>query len=218
MIARQFETEAPEAGDEPLSPTPRLREQMSPIGHLLSRNLLDEAVRALQEDLALLQAEQQRGLRSLGGTLEQLGKEFEAVRCQLAVLTEPLLVAHQGLAGAAAESDPERVAERTEVHLRFERLEKQVALLMRGMDAVDGLRYQSEVHTRALARLTDLITEVVKPRPPEGLLALEETVQAMERAQRRAARFQLVAASLLGLGLTPGLAALVWLLLRANGF
>jgi uncharacterized coiled-coil protein SlyX len=210
MIARPWETEieVQEDGEDSL-PAPRQRSQPSPIGHLLSQNLLDEAVRALQEDLAMLQAEQERGLGSLGGALEQIGQEIGAVRAQLSALAEPLLNAQPTLPA-------EVEAERAEIEQRFERLEKQVGLLMRGMDSVDALRYQSDVHTRALARLTDLLGEVVRPRPVEGLEPLQHAVAALERSQRRDARFQLIALSLLGVGVAPGIGALVWLLLRSG--
>jgi hypothetical protein len=87
---------------------------------------------------------------------------------------------------------------------------------MRGLDSVDALRYQSDVHTRALARLTDLLGEVVRPRPVEGLEPLQQAVAALERGQRRDARFQAVTLSLLGVGVTPGIGALVWLILRGG--
>ena len=213
MIARPWETETGVEEDGDGSPrAPRLRSEPSPIGQLLSQNLLDEAVRALQEDLAMLQADQERGLGSLGGALAQIGEEIGAVRTQLSALAEPLLNAQA--AGPPLEAETER--ERVELELRFERLEKQVGLLMRGMDSVDTLRYQSDVHTRALARLTDLLGEVVRPRPVEGLEPLQQAVIALERSQRRDAKVQVIALSLLGIGVTPGIGALAWLLLRSG--
>jgi hypothetical protein len=224
MIARQLNTDIPETGEDQFQPSPRLRDQISPIGHLLSQNLLDEAVRSLQEDLAMLQAEQQRGLNSLGGALDHLNHEVGAVRSQLSLLTEPRLLAQQTPVAAPsdAEASPDdtrdsRYPSRAETDLQFDRIEKQIALLMRGMDAVDVLRYQSDVHTRALARLTDLLGEVVKPRQPEGFAELELAVRTMESSQRRSARTQLMAFSILGLGLAPGIGALTWMILRATG-
>ena len=214
MIVRQWENGLEEHGEETVR-APRLRSEPSPIGQLLGQNLLDDAVRALQEDLALLQAEQERGLGSLGGTLEQIGQELGAVRTQLAALAEPILTAHAS-AATSGDSDAQRDRERAELESRFDRLEKQVALLMRGMDSVDQLRYQSDVHTRALARLTDLLGEVVRPRPVEGLEPLQEAVISLERSQRQNGRLQVVALSLLGLGMTPGIGALTWLLLRGG--
>lgn len=215
MIARQWESETDTAPEEraELAPEPRLREHASPISQLLGQNMLDEAVRALQEDLALLQAEQERSLGSLNGTLEQIGQELGAVRAQLTALAEPLL---NGQVARGGEAESER--ERTEIQLRLERLEKQVTVLMRGMDAVDSLRYQSDVHTRALARLTDLLGEVVRPKPVEGLEPLKEAVTALERSQRRTARFQVALMALLGIGITPGLGALAWLVAQRGGF
>ena len=210
MMARSRDTETADSNDEPLDPGPRVRKQTSPIGQLLGQNMLDEAVRALQEDLAMLQAEQERGLSSLGGALQQIGQELGAVRTQLSALAEPLLAARPGLVPADSQREVDGVA----VDLRLERLEKQAALLMRGLDTVDGLRHQSEVHTRALARLTDLVGEAVRPKPVEGLEELQQAVAAVEVSQRKQARTGRIASVLLGLGLTPGLGALVWLLLQ----
>src|SRR5919197_3974719 len=123
MMARQWEAELNAGEDELPQPPPRLREPPSPIGQLLGQNLLDEAVRALQEDLAMLQAEQERGLVSINGTLEQIGQELSAVRAQLIALTEPILSAQASVAPAGQESEAERERERDETELRFERLE-----------------------------------------------------------------------------------------------
>lgn len=215
MIARQWDAELDQHGEEAVR-APRLRSQPSPIGQLLGQNLLDDAVRALQEDLALLQAEQERGLGSLGCTLEQIGQELSAVRTQLTALAEPLMTAHAAGGDGPAEAELARERERAAVEARFERIEKQVALLVRGMDSVDQLRYQSDVHTRALARLTDLLGEVVRPRPVEGLEPLQEAVAALERSQRQSSRLQVAALSLLGLAVTPGIGALTWLILRGG--
>ena len=213
MIVRPWETEVEDNGEE--SPrAPRPRSEPSPLGQLLGQNSFDEAVRALQEDLAMLQVEQERRLGSLGGALEEIGQEIAAVRAQLAALAEPLLNARA--AGGSTGAETERERERAETQLRFDRLEKQVGLLMRGLDSVDSLRYQSDVHTRALARLTDLLGEVVRPRPLEGLEPLQQAVASLEARQRREARFQVIALSLLGVGMTPGIGALAWLLLRSG--
>src|SRR6266542_453583 len=177
-------------------------------------NRVDDSLRALQEDLAMLQAEQERGLSSLGGALEHIGLELGAVRTQLTALTEPLLA---GLADKPGlESEPGEQGELAEAQMRFERLEKQLGLLMRGLDAVEGLRYQSDVHTRALARLTDLLGEVMQPKPIEGLEMLKQSVAALEHGQRRNARIQMIALAIFGLGLSPGLVARVWLWLRSS--
>jgi hypothetical protein len=134
------------------------------------------------------------------------------VRAQLSALAEPLLAR-----AAAPELDGDEWAserQQAEIERRFERIEKQVALLVRGMDSVDTLRYQSDVHTRALARLTDLLSEVLKPKPVEGMLELQRAVIALEAGQQRTSRVQVLALSLLGVGLTPGIGALAWLILR----
>src|SRR5207249_7256945 len=135
-----------------------------------------------------------------------IGQELGAVRTQLSALAEPLFAARPGLAPADSQREVDRVA----LDPRLERLEKQVALLMRGLDTVDGLRHQSEVHTRALARLTDLVGEAVRPKPVEGLEELRQAVAALEVNQRKQARARRIASVLLGLTLTPALGALVW--------
>src|SRR5919199_7015400 len=104
MIVRQWETELEENAAEAVR-TPRLRSEPSPIGQLLGQNLLDDAVRALQEDLAMLQAGQERGLDSLGGALAQIGQEIGAVRAQLAVLAEPIMKAQAAEPGAEVETE-----------------------------------------------------------------------------------------------------------------
>jgi uncharacterized coiled-coil protein SlyX len=216
MIARQCDTgiggseaEAVDAGAPP-------RSESSPLDDLFSERMLDEAMRLLQEDLAILQAEQERGLGALGGTLDRIGQELNAVRAQLAALAEPLLTVQLSAADAQTGSEEQLSRERQEIEQRFERIERQVALLVRGMDSIDGLRYQSDVHTRALARLTDLIGEVVRPRPIEGLEPLQQAVSALERSHKRSTRLQLIALSVIGLGLTPGIGALAWILLRGG--
>jgi hypothetical protein len=180
-----------------------------------ARSRTDEMIRTIQEDLALLQAQQECGISTLGGALEQIGLELSAVRGQLSALAEPLLAA-QTATSAATELHTAEERERLEIQARFDRLEKQVAVLMRGLDSVDGLRYQSDVHTRALARLTDLLGEVVRPRPIEGLDTLQLAVASLDHSQRRTTRVQTIALSMIGLGMTPGLAALVWLVVRGG--
>jgi hypothetical protein len=190
-------------------------EQPGPIGQLLVQNRLDELVRTVQEDLALLQAQQERGISSLGGAIEQIGGELNAVRNQLFALARPLLAA-QAAATPAPDPQTAEARERAEIEARFERLEKQVSLLMRGLDSMDGLRYQSDVHTRALARLTDLLGEVVKPKPIEGLDALQLAVASLEHTHYRTTRMQSIALTLIGLGITPGIGAMAWLLVRGG--
>jgi uncharacterized coiled-coil protein SlyX len=200
------------AGAQPPVAAPPATEGLTgedPAGPLLPDASLDASVRSLQEDLALLHADQERALGTVNGNLVQLGEEIGAVRAQLAALAEPLLAA-QGLS-AEHVSHVSTERERAEVEARFERLERQVSLLVRGLDSVDTLRYQSDVHTRALARLTDLLGEVVRPRPIEGLEALQKAVATLEAGQRRQSRAQLVGFALLGVGLLPGVGALAWL-------
>jgi hypothetical protein len=185
------------------------------VGQPRAQSRTDEMIRTIQEDLALLQAQQECGISTLGGALEQIGVELSAVRGQLSALAEPLLAA-QTATSAANELHTAEERERVEIQARFDRLEKQVAVLMRGLDSVDGLRYQSDVHTRALARLTDLLGEVVRPKPIEGLDTLQLAVASLEYTQRRTTRVQTIALSMIGLGMTPGLAALVWLMVRGG--
>jgi hypothetical protein len=139
--------------------------------------------------------------------------EIGAVRAQLAALAEPLLAAQ-----SVTTEHLVAERERAELEARFERLERQVSLLVRGLDSVDTLRYQSDVHTRALARLTDLLGEVVRPRPVEGLEALQRSVATLEAGQRQQSRAQLMGFVLLGVGLLPGVAALAWLALTYLAF
>jgi uncharacterized coiled-coil protein SlyX len=228
MITSDLETDLTGSGQEPRRRESRRLEQPSPISHLLAQSLLDEAVRALQEDLAMLQAEQERGLSSLDGALEHIGQELDAVRSQLTALAEPLLAARSGIGPGEPGADPHHVGERAETLAHFERLDRQVALLVRGMDTVDRLRHQSDVHTGALARLTVLVGELARPRPVEGLQNLQQAVTALEQAvaalrqdharldqnRVRAAGLQRITFALLGLAATPGLAALVWLTLQ----
>jgi uncharacterized coiled-coil protein SlyX len=217
MMLRQWETELTEVGEVPLEPPARLGSQSGPARPLLGQVVLDKAVQALQEDLALLQTEQERGLNTLGGALAHINEELTAVRDQLAALAEPLLAAKTPPDAAAANVESVFDRRQAETEARFERLEKQVALLIRGMDTVDTLRFQSDVHTRALARLTDLLGEVVKPKPIEGLEPLQKAVASLEQTQQRSTRLQTAALVILGVGLTPGLGALGWLILRGSG-
>ena len=216
MIARQWDTGIGGSEAEAVDAVAPPRSESSPLDDLFSERMLDEAMRLLQEDLAILQAEQERGLGALGGTLDRIGQELNAVRAQLAALAEPLLTVQLSAADAQTGSEEQLSRERQEIEQRFERIERQVALLVRGMDSIDGLRYQSDVHTRALARLTDLIGEVVRPRPIEGLVPLQQAVSALERSHKRSTRLQLIALSVIGLGLTPGIGALAWILLRGG--
>jgi uncharacterized coiled-coil protein SlyX len=216
MIVDQWETGLTEAEVPALEPGPRRNGTPGPVGQLPGQQVLDAAVRSLQEDLASLQAQQERGISSLGGALEHLGQELSLVRTQLAALAEPLLAAQSAPTQDSQSLSPEE-RERVENRQRLERLERQVALLMRGLDSVESLRYQSDVHTRALARLTDLLGEVVKPKPVEGLAALQLAVASLAEGQRRASRLQTISLALLGIGLTPGIGALAWLLLRTHG-
>ena len=223
VIASDLETDPAESDPEPQRRESCRRDQPSPIGQLLGQNLLDEAVRALQEDLALLQAQQERGLSLLGGALEHIGQELGAVRSQLTVLA-----AQRGPGPVEPGANPHHAGERAETLAHFERLDRQVALLIRGMDTVDGLRHQSDVHTHALARLTALVGELAQPRPVEGLQPLQQAVTTLELAvaalrqenarldqgQLRAAGLQGITFAVLGLAATPGLAALAWLLLH----
>jgi uncharacterized coiled-coil protein SlyX len=190
-------------------------EQLQATEDPLAENRIDELVRTIQEELMLLQAQQECGIATLGGAIEQIGAELSAVRSQLSALAEPLLAAQPGTSPATEVRSAEE-RERAEIQARFDRLEKQVAVLMRGLDSVDGLRYQSDVHTRALARLTDLLGEVARPRPIEGLDTLQLAVASLENTQHRTTRVQTMALTVLGLGMTPGLAALIWLVVRGG--
>jgi hypothetical protein len=214
MIARQWDHELDDATVALPQPGSRLRDQPSPIGPMLGQNLLDEPVRALQEDLALLQAEQERGLDTVNGTLERIGRELAGMRAQIDALSTLSVAAP--VVPAESESGVESTTA-PETNVRFERLEQQVGMLARGMESVELLRYQSDVHTRALARLTDLLGEVVRPKPVEGLAELQHAVAVLEEGQRRTARRQVVALSMVSVGLMPGLGAVVWLVARGVG-
>lgn len=209
MIAPAWESLSGDPrGDGPGEMTPRLREQPSPIGQLLGQHMLDEAVRALQEDLALLQAGQEQGLHALSAAVGRMVQELGSVREQLGTLGQ-IEMSPGGPAIAEAEF--------AALMGRVEQAERQVLLLLRGMETIDGLRHQVGVHTQAIARLTDLLTLSLQPRPVEGLEELWQSVAQIERRQVRLDRVQLLALGLTALSALPGLGALLWLLARAAG-
>jgi hypothetical protein len=156
-------------------------------------------------------------LGSLGTTLDRIGQEVGSVRTQLAALAEPLLAAQVSAEAAAGGPGSESEQATAERDLRLERLEGQVALLVRTIETVDGLRYQSDVHTRALARLTDLLSEVIRPKPDETLESLKQTLCVVEESQRRTGRRLVLVLALFAVGAVPGLAALAWMLINSAG-
>lgn len=217
MITSEWETDLAEAEGARLETEPGEAAEPGLVDTRAEMPAIEGSVRELREELAMLQAEQERGLDSLGGALQQIGHELSIVRTQLAALAEPILAGDSASEAAAAETTPKTDHERAETEQRLERIERQVALLLRGLDSVEGLRHQSDVHTRALARLTDLLGEVVRPRPVEGLAPLQLAVAALEESQQRQARLQTATLVAFGLGLLPGLVALGWLIARAVG-
>jgi hypothetical protein len=243
MIVRPWDAEADERGQQADPPRagPRLREQTSPIGQIVGQNLLDEAVRDLHQELAAIQAEQERSVSTISGTLGQIAQELVAVRDQLAALTEPLL---RAVESEPAERGGTNLVELRETRERIERAERQVNLLVRGLDSVDALRAQVEVHNRAIGRLTELAADA-SPRVDQlrddleqttgslqhtvsrlgaRLEAGEQTVRGLEltlgtaeAGARQAENGRRLAYALLTLGLTPGLAVAVWVVLQLLG-
>lgn len=187
------------------------------INRQLNQGLLEEGIEVLRADLVVLQTEQERGLGSLSATLDRIGQDVGSVRIQLAALAEPLLTAQVGADTAAGEPGSESGSLSFEAQLRLERLESQVTLLVRSMEAVDGLRYQSDVHTRALARLTDVLSEVVRPKPDGALESVKQALNNLEESQRGTGRRLVFALALLAVGVAPGLAALAWLVINSVG-
>ena len=243
MIVRPWEaeTEEEESEAETARTGPRLREQTSPIGQILGQNLLDAAVREIQQELANLQAEQERSIGSLGGTLSQIAQELASVRDQLAGLGEAPSADQRARLSAV---DEVKLAQFDQTHERVERLERQLGLILRGIDSFEALRAQVEVHNRAIGRLTEIVADT-QPRleqlredtaetaselrravarlerrldsDEQSFHGLELAVAALERRERRAESARKLAYALLTLGLTPGLAAAVWLVLQIVG-
>lgn len=243
MIVRPWETDTDEAVSEvdPARTGPRLREQTSPIGQILGQNLLDAAVREIQQDLANLQAEQGRSIESLSGTLNQIAQELTSVRDQLTALREDAPADQRTALPAVNEARPLELDQTNE---RVERLERQLGLVLRGVDSFDALRAQAEVHTRAIGRLTEIVADT-EPRldllrddaaetaselrratagldrrldsAEQGQHGFELALSALERRERRTEGARRLAYALLTLGLTPGLAAAVWLVLQLLG-
>jgi hypothetical protein len=240
MIVRPWDAETDESGQEAERSTggPRLREQTSPIGQIVGQNLLDAAVREIHQELAAIQAEQERSINALSGTLSQIAQELVSVRGQLGSLSEPLLEA------ARSESVERGGADLDGTRERIERAERQVSLLIRGLDSVDALRAQVEVHNRAIGRLTELAADAA-PRidqvrddlehtsgalqhsvsrlaarldgDEQALRGLELTLATAEAGEHRAENNRRLAYALLTLGMTPGLAAALWLVLLTVG-
>ncbi|MCC7103884.1 MAG: hypothetical protein IT307_01960 [Chloroflexi bacterium] len=209
MTAQPWDVLTTELRDEePGEVGPRLRKQPSPIGQLLGQNMLDDAVRALQEDLALLQAGQERGISALGSAMARLIEELGEVRSRIGALGE---------LGNSSAATPAAEAEWAALLTRVDRSERQVMLLLRGMETLDGLRHQVSIHTQAIGRLTDLVAIASQPRPIEGLEALQQTVALLQQSQAGQQRFQVLSLAVAALGALPGVGALVWLAVRVYG-
>jgi hypothetical protein len=170
--------------------------------------MLDDAVRALQEDLALLQAGQERGMSALGSAMARLVEELGEVRSRVSALGE---------LGSSAAATPAAEAEWTTLLARVDQSERQVMLLLRGMETLDGLRHQVNIHTQAIGRLTDLVVIASQPRPIEGLEALQQTVALLQKSQASQQRLQVLSLAVAALGALPGIGALVWLAARVYG-
>src|SRR5438874_4795657 len=106
-MSGQLETAVSEAANVFLQTDSASDQRPDSIGEILRQHEAEEALRGLQEDLALLQAEQERGLHSLGGALEQLGEELGAVRAQLAAMAEPLLATRISTDAPEQRADPD---------------------------------------------------------------------------------------------------------------
>src|SRR5262245_34528850 len=91
MMARQLEAAVSAAADDLLKSESGTSGGAGTVEQILDAEPVDGALRVLQEDLAMLQAEQERGLSSLGGAIGQIGVELGAIRTQLTALAEPLL-------------------------------------------------------------------------------------------------------------------------------
>lgn len=182
------EMQVEEASLEPT--TPRLREHISPIGQIVGQNLLDAAVQELQAELASLHAEQERSLGSIGEAIGQLARDLNGVRAQLSAQASP------GEAGPPPQLDGAELRLGLDLaRERLARLERQASLLTSGLDAIDALRAQAEVHGRAIGRLTEIVVDaeqrLTELAPAAELRPTELAHLVDERLTERTARLDL---------------------------